>query len=128
MRRKPMSRCNVGVCLTAALVLTVPAFSKSDDPGSSDGVKFQPFRPESVSSNGSVTIGGQAITYQAIAGTLVVHPKDWDDVPRDPKPDKGSGAGEDGDAKNPAAEASMFYVAYFKTGGAGSRPVTFIYT
>jgi carboxypeptidase C (cathepsin A) len=122
-----MSRCNVGVCLTAALVLTVPAFSKSDDPGSSDGVKFQPFRPESVSSNGSVTIGGQAITYQAIAGTLVVHPKDWDDVPRDPKADKGGPSGDDGEAKNPSAEASMFYVAYIKNGGASSRPVTFVY-
>ena len=30
------------------------------------------------------------------------------------------------EAKNPTAEASMFYVAYFKNGG-GSRPVTFIY-
>jgi len=30
----------------------------------------------------------QAISYPAIAGTLIVHPKDWDDVPRDPKADK----------------------------------------
>jgi carboxypeptidase C (cathepsin A) len=73
-----------------------------------------------------VTIGGQSIAYQAIAGTLIVHPKDWDDVPRDPKPERGPGPGEDGADKNPTAEASMFYVAYFKNGG-GSRPVTFIY-
>jgi carboxypeptidase C (cathepsin A) len=93
-----------------------------------EGHKFEPFKPESVVSNGSVTVGGQAIAYQAIAGTLVVHPKDWDDVPRDAGPDKGGAApGEEGaDAKNPTAEASMFYAAYFKTGG-GARPVTFVY-
>jgi carboxypeptidase C (cathepsin A) len=93
----------------------------------SDG-KFEPFKPEAVASNGTVSIGGQTIAYQAVAGTLVVHPKDWDDVPRDPKADKGGGgAVEDGpDAKNPTAEASIFYVAYFKNGG-GPRPVTFVY-
>ena len=78
--------------------------------------KFEPFKPEAVTSNGTVTVDGHAISYQAIAGTFVVHPKGWDDVPRDPK--------DEGD--NPNAEASMFYVAYFKSGG-GSRPVTFVY-
>jgi carboxypeptidase C (cathepsin A) len=71
-----------------------------------------------------VNVGGQSISYQAIAGTLIVHPKGWDDVPRDPKTEK-EGANE-GDSKNPNAEASMFYVAYFKTGG-GPRPVTFLF-
>ena len=101
---------------------------KPDDSDKPDGGKFEPFKPESMVSTGTVTIGGQAITYQAIAGTLIVHPKDWDDVPRDPKTDKGgSPAAEEGaEAKNPAAEASMFYVAYFKAGG-GPRPVTFLY-
>ena len=91
--------------------------------------KFEPFKPEAISSNGTVSIGGQTIAYQAVAGTLVVHPKDWDDVPRDPKADKaGGGSAEDGpDAKNPTAVASIFYVAYFKNGGGGARPVTFVY-
>jgi hypothetical protein len=73
--------------------------------------KFEPFKAESVSSSGTVTVGGQAVSYQAIAGTLVVHPKDWDDVPRDPKADKGTAPpGDEGaDAKNPTAEASMLY-------------------
>jgi len=59
---------------------------------------------------------------------LIVHPKDWDDVPRDPKADSASSASaEDGiDGKNPTAEASMFYVAYFKSGD-GPRPVTFLF-
>jgi carboxypeptidase C (cathepsin A) len=90
--------------------------------------KFEPFKAESVISNGTVTVGSQAIAYQAIAGTLVVHPKDWDDVPRDPKADKGGSVpAEDGaEAKNPTAEASVFYVAYFKNGGS-ARPITFVY-
>ncbi|HEX4676709.1 MAG TPA: hypothetical protein VH209_15340 [Steroidobacteraceae bacterium] len=88
--------------------------------------KFEPFKPEAVTSNGTVTIDGHAIPYQAIAGTLVVHPKGWDDVPRDPNRDKGSGPGDEGEGGNPTAEASMFYVAYFKN-GAGTRPVTFVY-
>ncbi len=93
-----------------------------------EGGKFEPFKPEAATSTGTVTIGGQAITYQAVAGTLIVHPKGWDDVPRDPKSDKESGgAGEEGgEGKNPTAEASVFYVAYFKSGG-GPRPVTFFY-
>ncbi|TLZ05377.1 MAG: peptidase S10, partial [Gammaproteobacteria bacterium] len=53
-----------------------------------DERKFEPFKPEAVTSAGAVTVGGQAISYQAIAGTFIVHPKDWDDVPRDPKADK----------------------------------------
>ena len=47
--------------------------------------KFEPFVAESHASNGSVGIGGQTIAYQAVAGTLIVHPKEWDDVARDPK-------------------------------------------
>jgi carboxypeptidase C (cathepsin A) len=73
------------------------------------------FEPEAVTSNGTVTIGGRSIPYQAIAGTLVVHPRGWDDV-RDPN------AKEADDSP----VASVFYVAYFKTGG-GPRPVTFCY-
>jgi carboxypeptidase C (cathepsin A) len=92
------------------------------------------FKPEDQSSKGSVTVEGHHIDYDAHAGTLVVHPKDWDDVPQNAPPD------ED---KNPRPEASMFYVAYFKSTDKGSgdkgdkgandkgtetsRPVTFIY-
>jgi hypothetical protein len=84
------------------------------DAAKAESHKFEPFKPEAVSSNGSVTVDGHAIAYQAIAGTLVVHPKGWDDVPRDSSHEKGSGT-DDSEAGNPTAEASMFYVAYFKT-------------
>jgi carboxypeptidase C (cathepsin A) len=120
----------MAVSLAAAAPVPPPNPGEPAPAGESEkvGRKFEPFKPEAVTSNGSVTIGAQVIPYQSIAGTLIVHPKDWDDVPRDPNPEKGAAAaGEDGgDTKNPSAEASMFYVAYFKTGG-GPRPVTFVY-
>ena len=112
----------------AAQTSNAPERKNGGDPEQAEGGKFEPFRPESALSTGTVSIGGQAVAYQAIAGTLIVHPKDWDDVPRDPKSEKaGAAPGEEGgEAKNPSAEASMFYVAYFKNGG-GSRPLTFVY-
>ena len=83
------------------------------------------FTPDQQSSKGSVTIDGRRIDYDAYAGTLVVHPKDWDDVPQNAPKD------ED---KNPRPEASMFYVAYFKSAdkaaadkSASPRPVTFLF-
>jgi carboxypeptidase C (cathepsin A) len=95
-----------------------------------DTSKPEQFKPEQQQTKGSVSIGGKTIDYDAYAGTLVVHTKDWDDVPQNADPDP----------KNRAPEASMFYVAYFKSdtksgnksdtksGDPGSpRPVTFFY-
>ncbi len=134
-----MDMPRIRACLLISLVFSASAALAAPSPSSPEGNsepdaekpqsgKFEPFRPEAKVSNGTVTIGGQAIYYQAIAGTLVVHPKDWDDVPRDPKADKegGSSPGDAGEPKNPSAEASMFYVAYFKSGG-GPRPLTFLF-
>src|SRR5271154_4658257 len=75
-------------------------------------------KAEQQASKGSVTVGGTVINYDAYAGTLVVHPKGWDDVPQN----------ADKDEKNQPAEASMFYVAYFKSDAPNTqRPVTFLY-
>jgi len=95
-----MSRSNCGspltVLITLAAVAACTALGATPDAPKSpehkadteaekaDGHRFEPFKPESVTTSGRVTIGGRAITYQAIAGTLIVHPKGWDDVPRDP--------------------------------------------
>jgi carboxypeptidase C (cathepsin A) len=100
-----------------------PPAGEAEKPG-----RFEPFKVEAVTSNGSVTIGGHAIPYQAIAGTIIVHPRGWDDVPRDPALERPGPPPPEtpGEPPNPTAEASMFYVAYFKTGG-GPRPVTFFY-
>jgi carboxypeptidase C (cathepsin A) len=99
------------------------------------------FTPEEKVSTGSVLTGGQRIDYRAIAGTLVVHPKGWDDVSsRLDLEDKGGGeekgeekGSEGGDAsRGPhapiSAEASIFFAAYLKQGApSATRPVTFIY-
>ena len=91
---------------------------KDKDKGKSESSMPESFKPEEKQSEGSVTIGGQKIDYQAIAGTLVVHAKGWDDVPQN----------ADKDAKEGPAEASMFYVAYFKKGAKQTeRPLTFVY-
>jgi carboxypeptidase C (cathepsin A) len=136
-----MSRANHPACLAVLLALaactTLAAApdAKSPEPkieaeaGKTDSHRFEPFRAESITTSGSVTIAGRAINYQAIAGTLIVHPKGWDDVPRDPAAEKAAPAasgGESGESSNPTAEASMFYVAYFRN-GSGARPLTFFY-
>ncbi|MGZ6037272.1 MAG: S10 family serine carboxypeptidase-like protein, partial [Phenylobacterium sp.] len=84
------------------------------------------FKPEHVESEGVVTVEGQTIPYRAVAGTIVVHPRGWDDAARrEASPAPGGNLGAGG---NPEAEASMFYTAYFKKGApAADRPITFIY-
>jgi carboxypeptidase C (cathepsin A) len=117
-------------CWTARAAAPEPGKSPEAKPPETDkpeGHRFEPFRSESVTSSASVAIGGKSLAYQAIAGTLIVHPKGWDDVPRDPATEKAPSAGAEEPAdRNPSAEASMFYVAYFKSGG-GPRPITFFY-
>ncbi len=91
------------------------------------------FSPQSVASEGVVTVEGQRIDYRAVAGTIVVHPKGWDDAAEQEPPQLLDKEGADNSEKNekkdnPKAEASMFYVAYFKKGAAaGQRPITFLF-
>ncbi|WP_019833540.1 S10 family peptidase [Sphingomonas sp. PR090111-T3T-6A] len=81
------------------------------------------FTPTSAESEGSVTVGGKAIAYRAVAGTIIVHPKGWDDAAW-----REASASDLGDKKNAKAEASIFYTAYFAKGApSANRPVTFLY-
>jgi carboxypeptidase C (cathepsin A) len=124
--------------LASALLLPT-AFAKDaahvDEDAAKDikqAPKISYFKPEESISQGSVTVGGSSINYRAVAGTLVVHPKDWDDAPQTRAEQEESATkesdGDDKDKKNPTAEASMFYVAYFKRDAKpGSRPITFLY-
>lgn len=83
------------------------------------------FKPEDVRTTGTVTVEGKRVDYDAVCGTLVVHPEGWDDAAPPPDP-QAKGDEEHGD--NPTAEASMFYAAYFKHGAdPASRPVTFLF-
>ncbi|HEY3812877.1 MAG TPA: hypothetical protein VGL66_06595 [Caulobacteraceae bacterium] len=85
------------------------------------------FSPEASVTDGSVTVEGQRIDYRAVAGTLIVHPKGWDDAAQ--REQTGGDAKNLGDqANNPQAEASIFYVAYFKKGvPSADRPIMFLY-
>jgi carboxypeptidase C (cathepsin A) len=112
------------IVVLMTLVLTPPikivnAQAKNDTPASKpEAAKVEEFKPEQQASKGSVTVGGNLINYDVFAGTLVVHTKDWDDVPQN----------KDKDDKSQTPEASMFYVAYFKSDNKGApRPVTFLY-
>ncbi|HEY8091605.1 MAG TPA: hypothetical protein VIF09_27255 [Polyangiaceae bacterium] len=88
------------------------------------------FAPEERVTTGTVTAGKQRVDYRAIAGTLVVHPKGWDDVAARldlEAKEKGKGDEEKHGALT-TPEASMFYAAYFKQGAVPeSRPVTFFF-
>jgi carboxypeptidase C (cathepsin A) len=109
----------LAVTLAALLTTTVHA-APEPEKTAPDAETVERFEADEVRSSGSVTVGGVRIPYQAVAGTLVVHPKDWDDVPaRDEEGRKN---------EKTQAEASMFYVAYFRNGvPAASRPITFVF-
>jgi carboxypeptidase C (cathepsin A) len=110
----------IAAALAFAFVLALtPALGAES---AKDKDQDQLFQPAEVQSAGSVTVGSDRIGYQAVAGTLVVHAKDWDDSLA------GSKAKDDSDKDNPTAVASMFYTAYFKRGApAAGRPITFLY-
>jgi carboxypeptidase C (cathepsin A) len=111
----------VVLIILASMLSLAPAHAQSKDDAAQSkppSAKPEGLKPEQQASKGTVTIAGTAIPYDAFAGTVVVHPKGWDDVPQN----------EDKDDKNLEPEASMFYVAYFKSGDpTAQRPVTFFY-
>jgi carboxypeptidase C (cathepsin A) len=144
--RRPNSEDGImkTICLLAfgAMLAAATAFADEAAPKGKDAAaaklpsaKIEHLKPEEQISDGSVAVGGSRIDYQAIAGTLTVHPRGWDDTPKIADQDQGTedpqdknptdGAAND---KSPTAEASMFYVAYFKKGAEPeSRPVTFLF-
>lgn len=111
----------VALTILGSTLALAPALAQTkDDPvqNKQGAAKPEGLKPEQQASKGSITISGTPIAYDAYAGTIVVHPKGWDDVPQN----------ADRDDKNLEPEASMFYVAYFKSGDqSAQRPVTFFY-
>jgi carboxypeptidase C (cathepsin A) len=77
---------------------------------------------ESQATQGSITVGGRKIVYQAEAGVLVIHQKD--PLDEDPPP-----PGDHGDGQHPQLpEATMSYVAYFQGDHENpERPITFLF-
>jgi carboxypeptidase C (cathepsin A) len=123
--------------LGAAALLASTAVSsaptrRAKEPGKAAAAKVEAprkeyFHPSEVRSTGTVTVGGQPIAYDAVAGTLVVHSKDWEDTDAlDADADKDKDKDKDKNAPKP--EASMFYTAYFWQGvPSASRPITFLF-
>jgi len=129
----------VRILLATAALVTVaaapPAHRKPSHPPKAEAAKpakaadAQPakefFHPSETRSSGTVTVGGQAIAYDAVAGTLVIHAKDWSDTDA---VEADASATDDKDKAGPKPEAAMFYTAYFKQGASsGSRPITFLF-
>src|SRR5690348_18199085 len=74
--------------LTAAM-LAMPILAAQAQSKDASSANSNEFKAEEQKSTGSVSVEGKTINYDAVAGTLVVHPKGWDDVPQDtPKDDK----------------------------------------
>ena len=101
------------------------AAAKTDEakPDAKADAKPDELKPEEKTSRGAVTIGGRRIDYSAVAGTLVVHPKDAEEKLEAMMAEK---PGDKGDKPQPPA-AAMSYVAYFATGADSTRPVMFLY-
>ena len=108
--------------VSAAALAAPPKAPPSETPPGAAAGPASAFGPRAVRSTGTVTVEGHKIAYDAIAGTLIVHPKGWDDAATS------EGAKDAvGTADGPPV-ASMFYVAYFKQGvNPRTRPVTFLY-
>ena len=121
-----MSRHNFGACLITAAALVSAAFAvaapapaapdkKADgEAEKSEGGKFEPFKPEAVTSTGSVTIGGWPSHTRR-------SPAPWSCTQRIGTTCRAirrrrtpASAPRRAPSKNPNAVASMFYVAYFK--------------
>ncbi len=126
MKPKILLLAASALALVSAAAHATDAKTKPDEaksaasapPPTADGL----FAPTSSTTEGTVQVDGQTIAYQAVAGTLVVHPKGWQDT---------GIKSDDKDAQDPdkaPPEASMFYVAYFKKGApSAERPITFLY-
>ena len=120
----------------AALTLTIPAaLTRADDEKSKTDNKpaEKPAAAQTdVTTQGAVTVGGQQIQYNAIAGTITVGATDAQDAQlgMDGKPEPGSqlANSEPKEAKDAQPTARMFFVAYFKRDAKPeSRPITFFY-
>ena len=122
-----MKRVWIGVFawgLMASAVLAAAQEKESDKKKDEKVVvKGKPEVPEAElpgdsTTSGSVTVGGQAIAYTAVAGTLTVGSTDSQDamLALDGKylPGTGEKAPDPEKPEEATATARMFYVAYFK--------------
>ncbi len=121
----------------AAVVTVCPALARAADEKPADKTAEKPAEKtpaQSVTTQGSVTVNGQTIQYDAVAGTITVGATNEQDAQLGPDgkplPDTNLAAAVAA-AKDPADApplARMFYVAYFKKdANFDQRPITFLY-
>jgi carboxypeptidase C (cathepsin A) len=131
--RKPISLAAVFV---AAVVTIAPLVTRAaDDKTDKTADKTAEKNPQqSVTSEGTVDVGGQHIVYTAFAGTLTVGATNAQDAQlgNDGKPlpdtDLAAEVANAKDATQAPPAARMFYVAYFKKDAdPNQRPITFLY-
>jgi carboxypeptidase C (cathepsin A) len=108
-----------------AAALTASAFA-ADEPAPAKA----PALPPDSTTDGMITLAGQKIAYQAVAGTITVGATDEQDAQLGPDGNAlpGTDAALVKDPKDQPPVARMFYVAYFKKDAkAEDRPITFLY-
>jgi carboxypeptidase C (cathepsin A) len=130
-RTRIASACLLAFTASASALAQEPAAAKPDEkPAAAMAPRSMGMNigtPDS-STEGTVTVGGQSITYRAIAGTITVGATEPQDatIGFDGKPLADSGVTATGADAPPTAR--MFYAAYFKKDAPPkSRPVTFIF-
>ncbi len=124
----PLNRRSV--CLLLLLVVSLSCVSAQDagkdnppkDAAKEDAKTPTPIIPKDSTTQGSVSVAGHTINYQAVAGTILVA------ATNDADAALGTTAQPPKETPDAPPTARMFYVAYFKKDvPADSRPVTFIY-
>jgi carboxypeptidase C (cathepsin A) len=119
MKRRIIVAATLAVGALVGIALAAEAPPSKDKQNKPDLFSGKFFKSEESVTSGSVN----GISYHAIAGTLVIHPANWND------------SAQNGGNKNPdfkgdesSPEASMFFVYYAKDDvRPENRPITFLY-
>ena len=120
-------------CLFALLFLAHAAHLRADDDDTKSETKPAVAKPDvDVTTQGSVTVGGKQILYNAIAGTITVGATDAQDAQLglngQPEPGSQLANAAPKEAKDADPTARMFFVYYAKRDAKPEeRPITFFY-
>jgi carboxypeptidase C (cathepsin A) len=133
MRNLSQSR-SIMLFLVAAFIVagTLPLHALEDDKKADKAADSSAAMgaPADSITEGTVSVGGQAIAYKAVAGTLTVGATNSQDamIGLDGKFLPDSGVKPADKPEDVPATARIFYAAYFKKGtGSENRPITFLY-
>lgn len=126
--------CTVMACFGFALCAEDQEKNKQEAKTTVSGTPASPTAAAHTDSTteGTVTVGGVAIAYRAVAGTLTVGATDSQDALLGPDgktlPDSGEKPPDPAKPDEAPPTARIFYAAYFKRGTPSeARPITFIY-